>query len=188
MNGEVKITLRAMDTYQNSTNYVLTVNVTPTNDKPTLVSVAGQPAKPTDVVRLEAYEDALMEVEVVADDIDGDTLVFSDNSRLINIESVDAETGLISFTPTNEDVGSYDFEIKIEDAKYEIELQMEITVLNTNDPPVITTSDVTTQSTSNTDNALRATFIETSSYWTSIIPSVNAINASTKPVSVSAYS
>jgi hypothetical protein len=81
-------------------------------------------------------EDDPIEIYVTAfDPADNDKITFSDDTTLFEIDS---ETGKISFTPTNDDVGSYDVKIIVNDGQNKDnsdEDTFTFIVENVNDPP-----------------------------------------------------
>lgn len=97
-----------------------------TNDQPILNEIGPQ----------HAYEDQEFVLAVSASDPDsGDLLSYSDDSTLININS---ETGKISFTPTNSDVGVWIIKITVKDSHGLSDSEsFELTVINTNDAPIL---------------------------------------------------
>ena len=107
----------------------ISVTVQNTNDAPVLDVIDDQ----------YLDEDTLFELEVMANDIDaGDILRYSDDSSIFNIDPI---TGLVAFTPTNEDVGEYVVNISVSDMFGRIDWKfVTFTVSNTNDPPQITSS------------------------------------------------
>lgn len=89
------------------------------------------------VDNLIGIEDQLFEFSVNASDPDGDNITFYDNTDLFDINST---TGLISFIPTNEDVGVYNITIIVIDARgAESYVNFTLTVQNVNDKPTIDT-------------------------------------------------
>ncbi len=80
---------------------------------------------------------------IIANDIDiGDSLTYSDNTTLFDIDSVD---GVISFTPQNADVGTYIINISVSDENGSTAYREVIfTILNVNDPPEIEALDTIT--------------------------------------------
>jgi len=137
-NGQVVITLKATDINFTSVEYDITIVVRPTNDPPVFKTIGGEPVTPGEIFKIDVNEDEEVSLEVVAKDIDGDVLTFDDECKLFKIQATGDLTALISFTPDNEDVGDYTFEITVEDDKKEDALEVELTVHNTNDPPVWT--------------------------------------------------
>jgi hypothetical protein len=85
------------------------------------------------------YEDQLYSVDYEAED-DDDLLweLITEASFL----SMDPYTGVLSGTPTNDDVGSYAVSIIVRDEWSVDGSDFTLQVYNTNDPPVITTEDV----------------------------------------------
>ncbi|MEW5937316.1 MAG: PKD domain-containing protein, partial [Candidatus Thermoplasmatota archaeon] len=74
-------------------------------------------------------------LNINATDVPADTLMFSDNTTLFDINPV---TGIIQFTPTNSDVGIHFVKVMVtDDDGGSNSINFKITVLNTNDPPVI---------------------------------------------------
>ncbi len=83
-----------------------------------------------------AYEDSLYYYKVSAADTDTmDNLVFSDNTALFDISP---DSGIISFTPVNNNVGQHNITIYVNDGLLMDSTSFLLTVVNTNDAPVIT--------------------------------------------------
>ncbi|MCH7763587.1 MAG: DUF1573 domain-containing protein, partial [Candidatus Marinimicrobia bacterium] len=90
-----------------------------------------------------ATEDQFYSYTVTATDVEGDTLVYS-----LTIQpswlSIDSASGVVSGTPTNDDVGDTIIAVKVEDGHGGQDTQTyTLYVSNTNDPPVITTTSLT---------------------------------------------
>jgi hypothetical protein len=86
-------------------------------------------------------EDTPFNLNINASDVSGDTITFSDNSSMFDIDPV---TGAIFFTPRNEDVGVHLINVSaIDDDGGESFIEFLITVENTNDPPHIVSSPIT---------------------------------------------
>ncbi len=100
--------------------------VSNTNDAPELEPIGD----------LEATEDLPFYYQIRATDVDSyDVLSFYDNSELFEI---DKNTGIISFTPTNDDVRTYILKITVKDNEDATDSETIIfTVLNMNDPPAL---------------------------------------------------
>jgi len=83
---------------------------------------------------LSAAENQTFSKQLTASDPDSDSLIYSDNATLFNITS----SGLISFAPTQADVGVHTVRISIDDSHggYDYE-DITVHVLNTNNAPVI---------------------------------------------------
>ncbi|UCG69456.1 MAG: putative Ig domain-containing protein, partial [Thermoplasmata archaeon] len=105
-------------------NVLFTVNNV--NDAPLLASIDPQ----------TLVEDVPYTLVIMTMDIDlGETLVFSDNTTMFDIDSY---SGIISFTPTNYDVGTYLVNISVKDKSGSFAYQtVSFTVNNVNDPPII---------------------------------------------------
>jgi cell division protein FtsN len=121
-------------------NATLQVTVNPVNDVPILNA-----SYEWNVISSSSYivgttitvmEDSVAEIYVTAyDPADHDTLTFSDDTELFNIEP---QTGKILFTPTNDDVGEHDVEITVDDGQTvdnSVSEVFKFVVQNTNDPP-----------------------------------------------------
>ncbi|MCG2820507.1 MAG: putative Ig domain-containing protein, partial [Candidatus Atribacteria bacterium] len=85
---------------------------------------------------ITATEDQLYLYQVEAIDSNGDNLNYS---LMIKPEemSIDSENGLISWTPTNNQVGTHQVIVEISDGKHNITQSFEIEVSNVNNPPQI---------------------------------------------------
>jgi len=96
----------------------------------------------TDVIN--AFEDTLYSVNYTAIDPDvSDVLSWSivTNASFLNINS---SSGLLSGIPSNEQVGSYYVNVSVSDGNGGTDdHNFTLTVINTNDPPIIETTDVT---------------------------------------------
>lgn len=107
------------------------IDITVNNVPPTITAVADQ----------VAFEDVQFTLQVNATDVPADTISFSDNTTLFEI---DAQTGLINFTPVNSEVGIYQINITAVDEDGGTSfISFQLRVFNTNDPPHITSSPVT---------------------------------------------
>ncbi|MGM5488756.1 MAG: Ig-like domain-containing protein [Nanobdellota archaeon] len=90
-------------------------------------------------------EDTLFNLTVTAHDTENDSISFKDTSDDENVSfgcfkkyPINATATYINFTPTNEYVGFYSFEISARDSENEVDaLAISFNVTNTNDPPVI---------------------------------------------------
>ncbi|MCK5560622.1 MAG: putative Ig domain-containing protein, partial [Thermoplasmata archaeon] len=118
----------------NSTNF--TLNVTNVNDPPVI----------TTSNTIVAIEDISYSVDYDAVDIDptNDILTWSLDSNATWL-SIDSNTGVLSGTPTNDDVGPYFVNVSVSDGNGgENWTEFILWVGNINDPPIITTSDIIT--------------------------------------------
>jgi PKD repeat protein len=85
--------------------------------------------------QITAIEDNLFSLKINATDAEGDTLTFSDNSELLNIDPIN---GLIEFIPTNDDIGLKDVTITVSDDDGGTStIILLINILNENDPPIL---------------------------------------------------
>lgn len=109
-----------------------TIRVENVNDAPVFLSTP-------DLVTLE---DALYSYAVLAEDIDGDTLRY--DAPVIPLWlSFDTVSLILSGTPLNEHVGEHNVVLTINDGTEEVVQDFTLEVLNTNDPPVVTSTPVT---------------------------------------------
>jgi hypothetical protein len=101
--GVEVIRLFANDSYTITYSDInITLNVTNVNDAPVLTAIPDQ----------NATTSTLFTYNVIATDPDNDTLTYTDNTSLFNISNT---TGVISFTPANDDVGNYSIRINVSD-------------------------------------------------------------------------
>ena len=116
----------AYDGTENSTINSFRINVSNVNDKPVLTPIGS----------LTANQGTLFSYDANATDADsGDTLTFSDNSTLFNIN---ASTGKFNFTPTNAQVGAYKINITVKDGSNTQDSEIiTLTISNINDAPVL---------------------------------------------------
>jgi hypothetical protein len=124
----VKITVADKEGASQTASFTITVaNV---NDPPTLEFLPPQ----------SALQGRLFQLKIVAADPDlksdpTEKLRFSDDSPLFNINN---DTGLISFTPTNDQIGVWLANITVTDkGGLSNTTSLTITVMNANDPPAI---------------------------------------------------
>jgi hypothetical protein len=109
----------------NTTSPALILDVIGVNDPPR----ASSPG------RMFGAQDTPFYLDVIAIDVDGDPFTFSLDTDAFDI---DPQTGVIDFTPTNEQVGLHRVTISIvDDQGGETMLALELTIVNVNDPPFI---------------------------------------------------
>jgi uncharacterized protein (TIGR03790 family) len=86
-------------------------------------------------------EDSPFYLQIIASDVSADTITFTDNSSMFDIDSI---TGVINFTPRNQDVGTHIIKITARDEDGgESSIEFSMIVKNTNDPPHIVSSPIT---------------------------------------------
>lgn len=85
---------------------------------------------------INATEDQLYLYQVEASDPDEDTLTYSFTIKPEGMD-INSESGLISWTPTNNQVGNHHIIVKISDGKLSINQDFEIEVINVNNSPQI---------------------------------------------------
>lgn len=108
------------------------VYLTAVNDAPIFDSVP----------RVDAYAGKTYVYEASAVDGDGDRLVYSLNAAPDGAQ-IDAKTGVVSWTPSEDQLGNFELEIQVEDGRGGIAIQqftVTSTVAPTNRPPVITST------------------------------------------------
>ncbi|MCK5727084.1 MAG: putative Ig domain-containing protein, partial [Thiotrichaceae bacterium] len=149
-----------------------TITVSNTNDAPVITSTAVT----------NANEDSTYHYALKATDVDsGNTLTLS-TLTLPTWLSFDPTTGVLSGTPTNNDVGNHPVILKVNDSTVDIEQNFTITVSNTNDSPVITSTAVTSASEDSTYHyALKATDVDsdTLTLSASLLPTWLSFDATT---------
>ncbi|MCP4412727.1 MAG: hypothetical protein GY808_09210, partial [Gammaproteobacteria bacterium] len=128
--------INAIDLYNKQSNSdTSSITINAYNDPPVIISTADT----------TALEDQLYEYSVLASDPDvGDILTYYLQTHP-GFLSIDSSTGVIIGTPTNSDVGTHSVAILVRDSERLTDMQnYQINVLNTNDPPVITSQPNTT--------------------------------------------
>ncbi|MFY8297651.1 tandem-95 repeat protein [Pseudoalteromonas sp. SS15] len=133
-NGSDSFTFVANDAELDSDEVTVSITIDSVNDAPT---ISGSPSSTVD-------EDTSFDFTPSANDVDGDNLTFS----IVNKPSwanFNSTTGQLSGTPTNSFVGVYgDIRISVSDGTETITLSsFSVTVINTNDAPVISGSPAT---------------------------------------------
>jgi len=121
--GTEEVFFTINDGYATADSNNLILNVTNVQDPPVIEPIPNQ----------QAYAYALFSYQVVASDPDNDSLTYYDNTTLFNINQ---STGLIEFTPINNDIGSYTINITVSDGIDNSSATMNITIFN-NTAPVI---------------------------------------------------
>jgi subtilisin family serine protease/PKD repeat protein len=86
-------------------------------------------------VPIEAKEDHLFILKINATDAEGDRITFTDNTELFEIDPI---SGLIEFTPINDDVGINEATINVsDDDGASSTIILIINIVNENDPPIL---------------------------------------------------
>jgi uncharacterized membrane protein len=118
--------------YTNYSNF--TLQVTNVNDPPRIITKNN----------ITALEDEFYEVYYVAKDIDNASSQLT-WSIVTNAEWLTYNTNrsVINGTPTNDDIGEYWVNISVNDGEFTDHTNFTLIVVNTNDPPMITTEDKT---------------------------------------------
>jgi hypothetical protein len=134
MYGSDKITINAANS-AGSTNHIITVTITPLNDPPVIELIGNIKVTDTTSASIFMYQNEWYNVTVTASDIDGDKIIFLDNTSLFDIDYLN---GNISFLATQDEVGIHYINITASDingTNYEDWVNVKFTVLNVNDPP-----------------------------------------------------
>ncbi|MFQ6040588.1 MAG: putative Ig domain-containing protein [Candidatus Poribacteria bacterium] len=112
-----------------------TITVADVNDPPVITSIPVT----------TATEDTLYSYDVEAMDPDIGSVLTYHLAISPDGMTIDSVTGLINWTPTNEQVGDNDVVVQVDDGRGGSDDQFfTITVINVNDPPVITSTPITT--------------------------------------------
>ena len=85
---------------------------------------------------ITATEDQLYSYQVKASYPNGDTLTYSFTAKPEGM-GIDSESGLISWTPANDQVGIHRVVVEISDGKQSVTQDFEVEVFNVNNPPQI---------------------------------------------------
>ena len=111
-----------------------TINVTinEVNDAPTVSSTAA----------ISISEDSAYSYTFSVSDVDGDALTLNAET-LPSWLSFDASSGILSGTPTNDDVGEHDVSLRVNDGTVDVDQSFKVTVSNTNDDPTVSSNAVT---------------------------------------------
>ncbi|MCK5558970.1 MAG: putative Ig domain-containing protein, partial [Thermoplasmata archaeon] len=122
-----------------------TMEIDFTNFTLTVIEVNGNPIINTIDDEI-TYEDELYEVDYNATDIDSALIdqIWSLETNASSWLDIDS-SGIISGTPTNDEVGIYWVNVSVDDGENGLDFtNFSLTVLNVNDPPVIVTADLQT--------------------------------------------
>ena len=133
-NGDEELTFVANDgDLQSEGSVMVKVTVLPVNDLPRFVSVNGKSIE-GDTVEFSILQGELLTIDVLAIDMEGDTLFYRTNSTLVDLNTSMCQ---IQFQPDNYAVGTLFFNLEVWDAvsnSDKVRLNFVITVENTNDP------------------------------------------------------
>jgi len=107
--------------------------VTPVNDAPRFMTVDHEPIT-TDPVSFEVHQGSLLVIIVGAEDLEGDELVFSVNSTLVD---VNATSGAMRVRPDENTFGILRFALTMYDVVsplVKVRLNFSVSIINVNDP------------------------------------------------------
>ncbi|UCG68634.1 MAG: tandem-95 repeat protein, partial [Thermoplasmata archaeon] len=176
--GTNPVTVVVSDESGSTDSQIFTITVSNTNDAPTFTS--------TPIAA--GIEDMVYNYDVNATDMDiGDTLTYS-LTTYPDTMVIDNATGMITWTPTNSDVGENPVTVKVMDGNGGANTQsFFISISNVNDPPIIISGAVITA----TQDALYTydvdaddiDFGDTLTYSLTVFPEGMIINSSTGEIS-----
>jgi len=104
------------------------VVVTPVNDSPQMTSIEDQATS----------EDEVFSLVLNADDVEGDEFEFSLTTSPSDLMEINYDTGEITWTPENDDVGEHTITAVVSDSSASDTVSFVLTVENVNDAPAIT--------------------------------------------------
>lgn len=125
-NGSDSFSYTVSDGELTSETGVITINITPVNDAPVIESID----------QLDAVENEYFSYTVTAADVDGDDLVFSLGADAPAGASIDPETGLFAWTPSDLQNGIFTFDVCVSDGMEISCTVMTIDVEGVNDEPI----------------------------------------------------
>jgi hypothetical protein len=130
------VNLTVTDEFKDADHINFTIEVINVNDAPVMENADQE----------TAYEDELYEVIYQGYDVDkpAQNLTWNFSSNAIGWLDFNPSNGKLNGTPTNDDTGIYWVNISLTDDIELVYTNFSLTVINTNDPPVITTMDVLT--------------------------------------------
>jgi hypothetical protein len=140
--GDVLVEFRVADGFGSGLwqdRKTMTITVVNTNDAPVLVEANEVSLEGIDNLSVVAVSLKKMMVTISAHDDDADLLIFYvDDARFKLQQPGGAETAIVRYTPTNDDVGSIFVTLSVWDMHNTFdELLLNISVVNVNDAPVI---------------------------------------------------
>ena len=134
-NGAETVVLRATDPYGLATSHEIAVTVRAVNDPPRIVAVNG--TAPRDGMQFSVRQDETLSLAIEVEDPDldfeGERLWYVTNDTLVRFQSV--STPVLSFQPSNDDVGTRRVRVSVRDPDYEDSVNLTFVIENANDPP-----------------------------------------------------
>ncbi|MBL4815849.1 MAG: tandem-95 repeat protein [Shewanella sp.] len=127
----------------------VTLTIEPVNDNPTL-----------SVSPLELQEDHNTEVQLMAEDIDGDTLIYSLVSNAVNGNVTVSSSGAVVYTPDSNFEGSDSFTVSVSDGAVSTAVQVLITVTPVNDAPKVESQSMNASHNGTVSGSLKASDID----------------------------
>jgi hypothetical protein len=131
-NGKENVTFVCSDGNLQASQTVQ-VTVEPVNDAPKIVNVNGEPVT-GDTVEITVAQGSTLTITPTVVDVEGHELVFDVNTTAVQVDGV---TGVITFTPDNDAVGTLRFALTVYDVvspKVKVKLNFILEVVNENDP------------------------------------------------------
>ena len=170
-NGMASIQFNASDGSLSTDSNIVGLNIMPVNDAPIIITT------PLNL----ATEDQAYSVDIDAFDVEGDTINYSLVTYPAGM-AIDSSTGLISWTPTNSQVGNNSVVVQAEDINNATGLlSFAISVLNVNDAPILI-QNIPNQ-TWNEDNSIA---INLSSYFSDPDNDILSYNIAVLPLNINA--
>lgn len=126
-NGQLQVNVRLRDLTLYSDVYCLTISCTPVNDAPEITSTPVTPWS----------DNVNYEYQLIAVDADTDEVTFSAISMPDWLD-IDSETGLLSGTPSNNDVGTYHVSLGAFDGTVTTPYSFDLEIFDGNSPPHFT--------------------------------------------------
>jgi hypothetical protein len=137
--GNQDVIVRVRDGHQGTTLQTFTINVISLNKVPLFTSLVPDNAK--------AQSGKTFQFQATAIDADSDTLTYSLNNSTPNGITIDATTGLVTWTPDDTQLGANQFIVKVEDGKGGQAFQtvtLTVNAADNNQAPIFTSTPRTT--------------------------------------------
>jgi hypothetical protein len=140
--GQEEVIFTANDSIS-ETNETVVIIVEPQNDPPVLIKAGNiYVQSPDENLEFDTFEDSFLNITLIAEDIDGDEVIFSasavDNNDLDNIPELQIEQNILKAQFDNSHIGSHSYDLLVSDQNgSSIIYNLIINVLNINDMPSV---------------------------------------------------